>query len=63
MSIYEADIAALMHDYRPDMERILAELADHLPSSDLTAVSQIVAETSARIARFDEYHPEIQTPG
>jgi len=55
VSIYETDIATLMHDYRPDTESILSELADHLPASDLAAVREILLEINSRIARFDDF--------
>jgi hypothetical protein len=58
VSIYETDIATLMHDYGPDMETILAELTDHLPASDLAAVREIVVEINARITRFTAYQPQ-----
>lgn len=54
VSIYETDIATLIHDYRPDTEPILSELAEHLPPSDLAAVREILREISSRIARFDD---------
>lgn len=57
VSIYETDIATLVHDYRPDMEQLLAELAEHLPATDLKAVREIVLEINTRIERFDKRLP------
>lgn len=53
VALYEGDIATLLHDYRPAMEPLLAELADHLGATDLAAVRKIVDEIEERIERFD----------
>jgi hypothetical protein len=52
VSICENDIATLMHDYRPKIEALLAELAPHLRQSDRAAVRQIIGEIRRRIERF-----------
>jgi len=54
VSIYENDIATLMHDYRPKIEPLYAELAPHLSQTDLVAVRQIIDEIQQRIERFQE---------
>jgi hypothetical protein len=52
VGIYENDIATLIHDYRPQLEPLFAELALHLSQSDLAAVRQIGDEIQQRIDRF-----------
>jgi len=54
VGIYENDIATLIHDYRPQLEPLFAELARHLSDSDLAAVRDVVAEIQQRIERFDK---------
>ena len=54
VGIYENDIATLIHDYRPQLEPLFAELARHLSDSDLAAVREVVAEIQQRIERFDK---------
>jgi hypothetical protein len=54
LGLYENDIATLMQAYRPSVEPLLAEIADHLSPTDLTAVRDIVAEIQGRIKRFRE---------
>ena len=54
VGIYENDIATLIHDYRPLLEPLFAELAHHLSDSDLAAVREVVAEIQQRIERFDK---------
>ena len=54
VGIYEADIAALIQAYRPDLERLLAELSGYLGESDLRAVREIVSEIQGRIERFQD---------
>jgi hypothetical protein len=54
---YEHDVAVLLREHRPDMEPIYAELARHLPASDLAEIRAIVGDIQARIdastTRFD----------
>lgn len=52
VGIYENDIATLMYSYRPDVEPLLAELAQHLSKTDILAVQQIVSEIEHKIERF-----------
>lgn len=51
-NLYEADVAALLHDYGTPTEPIVAELGRHLNRTDLQAVRAIVVEIRARIERF-----------
>ena len=54
---YEHDVAVLLREHRPDVEPIYAELARHLPASDLAEIRAIVGDIQARIdastTRFD----------
>ncbi len=52
VGIYENDVAALMHAYRPALAPLLDELAQHLGATDLAELRTIVAEIEQRIARF-----------
>ena len=52
VSIYETDIATLIHDYRPSLEPLFSELAHHLGDRDRAAVHGIVTEIQQRIDRF-----------
>jgi hypothetical protein len=53
VALYESDIATLMHDYRPPMNPLMAELGNHLSATDMAAVRRIVREVEERIERFD----------
>ena len=46
---HEHDIAVLIREYRPTMEPIFAELANHLPATDMEEVREIVAGIDRRI--------------
>jgi hypothetical protein len=52
VSLYENDIAMLLHDYQPPIEPLLDELAKYISETDLTSLREILAEIQARIARF-----------
>lgn len=52
VSLYENDIATLLHDYQPPVTPLLTELAKHVSETDLTAIQEILAEIQERIARF-----------
>ena len=52
VGIYENDIATLLHDYEPDMNALLTELANYLSESDLAEVKNILADIQKRIKRF-----------
>ena len=52
VGIYENDIATLIYSYRPKIEPLLQELAQHLSETDMIAVGEIVSEIEQRIDRF-----------
>lgn len=52
VSLYENDIASLLHDYQPDLEPLFKELASHVSETDLASLRDIAAEIQQRIERF-----------
>jgi len=54
VGLYENDIATLMHDYRPDLSPLFAELEPHLSASDIATLHDIVADIQHRIERFGQ---------
>jgi hypothetical protein len=52
VSLYENDIATLIHDYQPDLEPLFKELASHISETDLNSLREIAAEIQQRIKRF-----------
>ena len=54
VGLYENDIATLIHDYKPDVDPLLQELALHLSDADLAEIHSIIAEIRERIERFEE---------
>lgn len=54
VSLYENDIATLMHEYQPNIEPLFKELAHHLNENDLKSVREIMNEIKGRIERFDK---------
>ncbi len=56
VGLYENDIAALLHAFKPDLEPLFDTLAKHLSETDLASVKGIVVEIRTRIERFDEGH-------
>ena len=52
VGIYENDIATLFHDYEPDANTLLTELANYVSESDLAEIKSIVADIQKRIKRF-----------
>lgn len=52
VSLYENDIATLLHDYRVESEPLFAELAKHVSETDLISLREIVTEIQQRIRRF-----------
>ncbi len=52
VSLYENDIAILLHDYQSNVEPLFAELAKHVSETDLGSLREIVAEIQQRIRRF-----------
>jgi len=51
IGLYENDVASLLHLYRPKVEPILDELAEHLTASDVVEVRRLVAELQRRFDR------------
>ena len=63
VGLYENDIASLLHEYRPQIEPLLAELGEHLSDSDLAAVRTLVPELQRRFEpRFGSHQSEISGP-
>jgi len=60
VSLYETDIATLIHDYKPQLEPLFNELSHYLSDTDLAAIKEIVAEIQQRIERFQKSSGEIQ---
>ena len=54
VGLYENDIATLLYEYQPDLEPLMAELAQYLSDSDIAAVREIVIEIEQRIKRFGQ---------
>jgi predicted nucleotidyltransferase len=52
VGIYEADIATLLHDYEPDVNALLSELANFVSESDFAEIKSILADIQKRIKRF-----------
>jgi len=51
-SLYENDIATLIYSYKPQIEPLLEELAQHHSKTDMVAIREIVSEVEQRITRF-----------
>lgn len=54
VSLYESDIALLLHTYRPDVGGLLRELSEPMSESDAAAVREVMQDIEQRIARFDD---------
>jgi len=54
VALYENDLAMLIHDYQPDLDPLLAELAHYVSETDTVAVRDIIAEIQQRIERFNK---------
>ena len=52
VGIYENDVATLLRAYRPDVARIVGELAAFVSDSDLRETRDIVDELQSRFSRF-----------
>lgn len=52
VGLYENDVATLIHEHDPPVEKLLDELGLYLSESDAAQVKQIVAEIQQRIRRF-----------
>ncbi len=58
VSVYESDIASLMHRHRPAVEPLLQRLQTHLETGDMHELRRIVRDLEARIARFEQLKKE-----
>ena len=54
VSLYENDIATLIHTHNPLVQSLLDELKRYLGDSDMAQVEQIIREIHERIRRFEE---------
>ena len=52
VSLYENDIAALVYQYDPDMEKLLDIVGEYVGEGDQASLREIVAEIEARVRRF-----------
>jgi len=52
VGIYENDIATLLHDYEPDLNTLLVEIANYVNESDLAEIKNIITDIQKRIKRF-----------
>jgi hypothetical protein len=52
VNLYEGDIAALLEAYAPDLKPLFEVLSNHLSSTDLASVREIVQEIEHRLTRF-----------
>src|SRR6266436_183968 len=54
VGIYENDIATLIHEHDPPLDKLLEKLTRYLNQSDLAQVKQIAVEMQQRIRRFED---------
>lgn len=54
VNVYENDIASLLYAYEPDMEAVIATLANYVGEGDFSSIHDIVSEIKTRIRRFKE---------
>lgn len=52
VSIYENDIATLLHYYQPNVDSLLGELSKHLDEKDLAEIKSVLSDIQNRIKRF-----------
>ncbi len=52
VGLYENDIAALVYEYEPDMERLLDIVGEYVGEGDKIALEEIVREIEERVKRF-----------
>ena len=52
VGIYENDIAALLHDYQPNVSLLLSELSQYVNESDFAEIRGVVSDIQNRIKRF-----------
>ena len=58
VSVYENDIASLLYAHEPDIETVMAILANYVGEGDIASVRDIVKEIKTRIKRFKESRGE-----
>lgn len=57
VGIYEHDVATLLHDYKPNLPMLIAELSKEVDETDLAEIKNILTDIQKRIDRFkDEIH-------
>ena len=54
VGIYENDIAALIHYYKPDLTQIIEEISSYIGENDLLEIKNIVSDIKQRIKRFQK---------
>jgi hypothetical protein len=52
-NLYEADITALLRDYRPALEPLLTVLQPHLLATDIVSLREVLSDARHRIARIE----------
>ncbi len=52
VSIYENDIATLLHEYQPDVPALLSELSNYVNENDFSEIKSVVSDIQNRIRRF-----------
>jgi hypothetical protein len=52
VSLYENDIATLLHEYQPDRISLLSELSNYVNESDFAEIKKVISEIQNRIKRF-----------
>jgi predicted nucleotidyltransferase len=52
VSIYENDIATLLHYYQPDLALLLSELSNYVKENDFAEIKTVVSDIQNRIKRF-----------
>jgi hypothetical protein len=55
VSVYESDIASLLHRHHCEVNPLFERLRPHMLESDLRELRGIVKDIQARIARFEDY--------
>lgn len=54
VGIYENDVATLMHDYKPKVDKLLNEISPYVSDSDFAEIENIVSDIRVRIERFQK---------
>jgi hypothetical protein len=52
VSIYENDIATLLHYYQPNVAPLLSELSNYVNENDFAEIKTVVSDIQNRIKRF-----------